>query len=277
MFSAKVLADSVNKVGDRLVTIEATYPRCIHSEIMTHRVFSRNAASSRAVPVHKKIEEVRKSPFVPIHWGLAESGMQARAVASDDVAEVARDYWLGAAKSAVMYAELLKELGIHKQVINRVLEPFTWITVIISSTSWEHFFNLRVHEDAEPHMQRIAALVYRAIQESKPTKLKDGGWHLPLVNDQDRKEFSSEQLAALSVARCARVSYLTHDGKRDPNKDIELHNRLAKSGHWSPFEHAAQAASTTERSGNFSGFNQYRKRFGNEFVAERPYKGEEGA
>ncbi len=266
MFSAKVLADSINKSGDRLVTVEATYPRFVHTELMTHRVFSRNAASSRAIPIKQKIRQVEDDPVIPISWGLNQAGMQARKEADPDIAETAEAMWRQACKAAVIQAELLMELGMHKQIVNRVIEPFTWITVIISSTSWKHFFNLRCHEDAEPHIAKIAAMIYREIEGSKPEKLKKGELHLPLVSKQERKDWSPDMLMKISAGRCARVSYLTHDGKRDPMKDIQLHDRLLDSGHWSPFEHVGIAFEDSERSGNFVGFEQYRKRFVNEFV-----------
>ncbi len=266
MFSAKVLADSINKSGDRLVTVEATYPRFVHAELMTHRMFSRNAASSRAIPVKKKIREVEDNPVIPISWGLNQAGMQARKEADPEIAEVAEAMWRQASKAAVIQAELLMELGMHKQIVNRIIEPFTWITVIISSTSWEHFFSLRCHKDAEPHMQKIAAMIYREMEKSKPVKLKEGELHLPLVSKQERKDWAPDMLMKISTGRCARVSYLTHDGTRDPLKDIQLHDRLLDSGHWSPFEHVGIALEDSERSGNFVGFEQYRKRFVNEFV-----------
>jgi thymidylate synthase ThyX len=79
MISAKIIADSISEseYGDRITTFELEYPRFIHGELMTHRLFSRNAASSRAIPINKMMDQVLTAPAMPVEWGLNKSGMQA--------------------------------------------------------------------------------------------------------------------------------------------------------------------------------------------------------
>lgn len=266
-FSATILADSVNPIGDRLVTFEVTYPRMIHSELLTHRMFSRNSASSRAIPVAKMTERIMQSPVIPIHWGKNQKGMQAGQ--EIDLKNQAEQVWLEARDNAVESARKLMELGIHKQIANRLTEPFMWITVIVSTTSFEHFRRLRVHPDAEPHFQKIAGMMAELYDSHQPQSLKQGESHLPLVGFPGDENLTPPDKLRVSTARCARVSYLTHDGVRDVEKDFELHDRLATSGHWSPFEHPAIVPVEMDRHyGNFKGFKQYRKCFPTEFVPD---------
>lgn len=219
---------------------------------------SRNSASSRAIPVEKMIRMVQENPYVPWHWGKNQKGMVAEQEVSAEQAEQATEVWLAARDAAVFRARLLLEQGIHKQITNRLLEPFMWHTVIVTATEWDNFLNLRCHPAAHPDIRRIAELMRISLAESKPKTMLDGDWHLPYITQDD--EFDLETLRKISVGRCARVSYLTHDGKRDPQKDIELHDRLLTDGHMSPFEHqAAPLEFPYEWSGNFRGWLQYRK------------------
>lgn len=244
--------------------MEITYPRCIHAEMLRHRVFSRNTASSRAIPIAKVIKQVEENPFIPIHWGAAQGGMQAYAEISEADKVLAEEQWLEARNQACYYAEHLVELGLHKQVVNRILEPWVWCTEIISGTQWSNFFHLRCHEAAEPHCQKIAYMIRDALQASVPKVLEDGEWHIPMMDEDEREDFTLSEQLAIATGRLARVSYLTHNGVRDCLEDITLHDRLKESGHWSPFEHCAQ---NRERDifygyagGNFGqGWFQYRK------------------
>lgn len=263
--SVRVLADSVSPTGDRLTTIEATYERYIHSELLTHRELSRNSASSRAIPVAKMLSRIEEDPVVPIWWGRNQGGMQAYEEVEDK--EAAERWWREGLKFMVSHARKGAEMNLHKQIVNRVTESGMWITVIISSTSWTNFLGLRDHHAAEPHFQRLAKLVRSAIEASKPKHLNAGEWHLPLIQDEDHvlardlveSSFASANervpsgpnlntlvnnlLAKVSVGRCARVSYLTHDGKRDLKEDVALYNKLIVQEplHASPAEHVAQA------------------------------------
>jgi thymidylate synthase ThyX len=255
--------------------MEVRYPRFIHSEMMTHRAFSRNAASSRAIPIKKMIAAVREEPAMPIYWGRNQSGMSAREAVAPEIEERARREWHAALADALRHAEILSdaEIDLHKQLVNRLLEPFAWITVIITATDWANFFTQRCHADAQPEIKHIADRMLAEYQASTPVPLAAGRWHVPLVQDDERNA-PDEVLCKLSVARCARVSYLTHDGRRDPERDLELYDRLlggGANGHWSPFEHVATpAAGADVRSGNFTGWEQYRKRFSGEHAATFP-------
>ena len=274
-FSARVLLDSRSPSGARLTTLEVRYPRFIHSEMMTHRVFSRNAASSRAIPIKKMIAAVREEPALPVDWGRNQTGMSARESIAPDVEARARAEWQAALDDALRHAERLaaQDIDLHKQLVNRLLEPFAWITVIITATEWANFYTQRCHPDAQPEIKHIAEMMLAEYRASAPAPVALGRWHLPLIQD-DERALSDEQLCKLSVARCARVSYLTHDGKRDRDRDLELYERLldgGANGHWSPFEHVATPASDpAERSANFIGWEQYRKRFPQEHAATLP-------
>lgn len=255
--NAKVICDSVTTSGHRLVTIEAEFPRCILAEVNTHRVFSRNSASSRAIPVEKMIKRVTDDPFIPVYWGKNQAGMQARGEIEDK--HKARVWWLEAARQAVIMARNLHEIGLHKQIVNRVLEPFLWHKVIISSTEWSNFLSQRDHEAAEPHMQILAKCIRVALETSKPEFMHKGDWHTPYIDKGIDQDMSVDAKCMVSAARCARVSYLTHDGKRDTGEDLRLFNRLAEANppHASPLEHVATPDASCVL-GNFTGWLQLR-------------------
>lgn len=295
-FAAKVLTDSRSPAGYRLTTLEATFPRFVLAEFNTHRVFSRNSASSRAIPIAKQLRRVLEQPYVPIEFGSNQPGMQAGAPLAGAKLEAAEAEWLRARDDAVRRvlglvaapdafaegADLLdvlqrveeairdraqpgEWLNVHKQVANRLLEPFMWHTVIVTATEWDNFWNLRCHADAQPEIRLVAEEMRAAVEGSEPAELGWDEWHLPLVRPEDRDQVASiEDLIKVSAGRCARVSYLTHAGKRDLDADIELHDRLLESGHMSPLEHPARPLVETELkesewSGNFRGWRSYRK------------------
>lgn len=262
MIQAKVIADSVSPEGYRLTTVEAKYPRCIHGEVMTHRTHSRNTRSSRAVPVRKVIEEVKTDPFIPLKWQSAQAGMRGGEEVSAEEAEQATMAWLSARNLAVEYAEELLALGIHKTMPNRLLEPFAWHTAILSATAhgWRNFFNQRVHPDAEIHMQATAVAIKDAYDGSRPRFLQWDDWHLPYITEGEVDEHGLAILRKLSVARCARVSYLNHDGEHDVPADVALYNKLTSADppHWSPLEHVATPARRGVAEGNFRGWHQLR-------------------
>jgi thymidylate synthase ThyX len=292
MISAKVIEDSISPAGKRLTTFQLKYPRFIHGEVMTHRVFSRNASSSRAIPVAKMIEQVRNDPAMPVHWGKNQPGMQAREehdapVMLFEYANVdaptdnlftgfdqqftIQEAWIEAAHRAAEVAEAMNKAGYHKQVVNRLLEPFQWMQTIVTATEWDNFFELRAHEDAQPEIHELAMQMSAAMGRSLPEQRKldrtDAfNWHLPYVSDNERLIYMQEpEIAAkLSVARCARVSYLTHDGQAPQiEKDLELYDRLVGSRplHASPTEHQAYPmAHAAAQSKNFFGWRQFRER-----------------
>ena len=295
-FDAKVLADSVSPSGHRLTTLEATFPRFVLAEFNTHRVFSRNSASSRAIPIAKQLRRVLEDPYVPIEFGSNQPGMQAGPPLEGPKREAAEREWLRARDDAVrrvlglvsdptalagdddLDAALLRVeaaireksqpeawLNVHKQVANRLLEPFMWHTVIVTATEWENFWNLRCHPDAQPEIRLVAETMRDVAEASEPAELAEDEWHLPLVRPEDRTQVAStEDLIKISAGRCARVSYLTHAGERDLGADIQLHDRLLESGHMSPLEHPARPLTAAELeesewSGNFRGWFSYRK------------------
>lgn len=255
---AKIILDSISAAGARLVTFELRYHRFIHAELMTHRVFSRNSASSRAIPISKIIKSVEEDPAMPIFWGANQKGMQAEGEIAD--VELAKATWLAGRDRAVETAKSLQALNLHKQLVNRVLEPYVWHTVILTATKFTNFFKLRCHTDAQPEIKHLADLMWAAYSSSTPTERI---YHTPYIQP-DELDKPIEELLKVSSARCARVSYLTHAGKRDWNADLELHSRLLGGsggiGHLSPLEHPAIAAeNATEAFGNFVGWKQFRK------------------
>lgn len=265
-FDVKILLDSVAPTGCRVTSFVVRYPRFIHSEIMTHRLCSRNASSSRAIPTAKIISSVEEDPAMPVFWAKNQAGMQAIEELNDADRERAKQIWLEARDAAVRYAQQLKDLGAHKQIVNRVIEPYSHISVLITATDWANFFALRAHPDAQQEFQFLAYEMLQAFMTSKPRELRVGEWHLPFIRPEEHQIYTEGILLKLSVARCARISYLTHDGLNEPVKDMDLHDRLRVSGHMSPFEHACQAMGVPDAVGNFTGWCQYRKLLSNECI-----------
>lgn len=243
-YSAKVVADSVSH-RVRLTSIEVTVPRYILAEINTHRVFSRNSASSRAIPVKTRVQQVRENPFVP-EFTKNKSGMQADAVLADTVAEHAEALWRSCAKTAADIAEDLASIEVHKQQANRVLEPYVWHTVLITSTEWDNFFALRLHKDAAPEIQRAAREMKEAMDKSTPRTLDVGEWHIPYLSEEERELYSLPHQLKMSVARCAAVSYERQGVNKTPEEYARRHESLLRGGHWSPFEHQAKVGSIQE-------------------------------
>ena len=310
--TAKIIADSVSQMGVRLTTMQLRYPRIVHSEFMTHRMFSRNASSSRAIPVERLIQDVMDDPAMPVFWGKNQPGMQAAEELEGRVLHSVKSHWLMARDTAVYHARMMVADGAHKQIVNRIIEPWCHINVVVTATEWSNFFALRQHADAQPEIHALADAMWEARESSAPTELKIGEWHLPYVDVESRCEirgfidrtdyFTIRDLHGFSVsdntiqsfaimcsvARCARVSYLTHDGK-PPNveEDLKLYDRLVGSTplHASPAEHQAtpDTCATTladskygiiawqnlHQHGNLHGWRQYRKMLPNECVRDR--------
>lgn len=305
--TAKVIADSISPQNVRLTTLQLRYPRLIHSEVMTHRVFSRNASSSRAIPTKRLIQDVIDDPVTPIFWGKNQPGMQASeetdarlnvsaVIGLSHRFEMSREQaWALARTKAVEMAWAFEEAGYHKQIVNRLLEPFAHINVLVSSTSFDNFFALRRHSDADPHIVALANVMWDAMQASTPVSLTPGQWHLPYI-DQDGKDWLFDALNGpdgdaeymrrvillrkVSAARCARLSYLTHEGRPTTvEEDLALYEKLVGGDlkHASPTEHQATPDYvvdlatakmlhmiegdyvTAHRHGNFAGWVQHRK------------------
>ena len=261
-YGAKILKDSISYEGHRLTTFEVTFPRIVLAEFNTHRVFSRNSASSRAIPIAKMLARVQEDPFVPMVWGKNQKGMQASEELSPEASSRAKKEWLYARDQAVISVKRLQmeDIDLHKQIANRLLEPWLWHTVIVTATEYANFFGLRDNKMAMSEIQ-IPARMMRELYEKNIPEPPYKEWHLPLVFEEDKAEFPVEKLIELSCARCARVSYLTHDGKRDSSEDFGLYSRLRGPGHMSPLEHAARPRMETEplMVGNLKGWVQHRK------------------
>lgn len=297
MIKATIIADSVSEhTGQRITTFELEYPRFIHSELMTHRVFSRNAASSRAIPIDKMIEQVVFNSAKPIHWGLNQSGMQAKDEQAD--VDACNEAWCNARDSAIHHATQLKNLGLHKQIVNRVLEPFQVMKTLVTATSFDNFFNLRCHKDAQPEIRELANKMYQAMQESRPEVLCAGEWHTPYVQHErirgdliyiiDGKIASTEEAIKVSCSCAAQVSYRKSDTSIE--KALAIYDKLVNSSpvHASAFEHCATPIplSAPEQpeglthvtvdkkicSGNFTNWVQYRQLIKNHECKQ--YKGD---
>lgn len=247
---AKVIADSVNHRGDRVTTMEVCFRRFVLAEFNTHRLFSRNSASSRAIPVSKMLDRVINKIALPVEWPTEQKGMQGGPPLGDAEIPIADVEWKIAGRDAVKHVRKLVEMGVHKSVANRLLEPFLMHTVVVTSTHWKNFFEQRCSPLAQPEIREVAELMQAAYDASTPQLLGTTAWHLPYLDDETRAElvgqFPGEQqywrtAAKVSAARCARVSYLTQDGKRDIEEDVKLYDRLvgARPAHWSPLEHVA--------------------------------------
>lgn len=245
--TAKSILASVDETGNRIDTLLLRYPRFIHAEFMTHRQFSRNASSSRAIPVERLIADVECDPARPVFWGKNQKGMQAREEMSAHDSLATEILWHASAKYAVKTARLMAGNGTHKQIVNRILEPFAHINVVVTATEWDNFFALRDHEDAQPEIRALAKAMKMAIVAAPVQHLDLGQWHLPFVSPDEIRAHQGTMdptgnLRIVSSARCARTSYLTHDGRHSSlDEDVDLGKRLTRSRpfHASPFEHQA--------------------------------------
>lgn len=316
MIEAQIVADNISPEGHRLITFQLRYPKFIHGELMTHRVFSRNASSSRAIPVAKYLEEVRSDTLraTPVHWGAEQKGMSSGEELSSAPSTgwfyryppkyKAILQWRKAALAAADQAEKLVTLGVHKSLVNRVLEPFIHINVVVTATEYMNFFGLRLDKGAQPEIRVLAETMWRAYKASIPYPMTPGMWHLPYVEGADYEASGWEGgcliydkaidkgLAVpikMSVARCARVSYLSFEtGKRSTvTEDLKLYDRLvgSKPVHASPAEHQATPDSLSGPIGglvtptewqnpgqhaNYTGWRQYRKMLDGEAIAPLP-------
>lgn len=258
MTYAKIIADSVSPAGIRLTTMEVRFHRFVLAEFNTHRVFSRNSASSRAIPFEKQLARVMSDPAIPVSWPAEQKGMQGGDELDPEMPEA---YWLDARDEAVMIAGQMHEVGVHKSVVSRLLEPFMWHTVIVTATEWDGFFAQRCSPLAQPEIRVVAEMMQDAYHSHEPYRVWYDDWHLPYVDDDELEDWGVEKAKMVSAARCARVSYLTHDGRRDPGADLDLYDRLvtAQPPHASPLEHVARPDRVTPGSrGNFRGWAQLR-------------------
>lgn len=272
--SAKVIADSIFE-GSRLITLEIELHRFVLPEFNTHRSLSRNFQSSRAVPVKQMIEQVRNDPAMPVHWGLNEPGMVANQQLEGFNLQEAKEEWIHYAKTAADSAEYMSELGAHKQIVNRLLEPFMWTKGVATATidDWQAFLKLRLHKDAQPEIKALAYEIGQAITNSSSAELSDGDWHMPYFGDGYYLKgcgIDVEEAVMISASCAGQVSYRKLDDSLEKAKKIYDMLNLPSGGlypenppHFSPTEHQVmfERDSCKSLSGNFhkEGFIQYRK------------------
>lgn len=295
MINVKVLKQSSNTKHNILTTFEVTFPRIILAEVLTHRIFSRNTSSSRAIPFEKMCEAVVSNPFIPYFWQKRHKGMQGTEYITDEV-EIRKNItaWIHARDAAIKQAEILNSNGVTKQLANRLLEPFQWVTMIISVTDLDvsNFFDLRcpkykisdrdfyskkscidfceqpVHTtdfewlqintgQAEIHFQILAEKMYDAFYESEYETLTTGEWHIPYHD----KSLDIITAIMVSTAKCARTSYtlIGEEKQFSVEDDLKLYDRLLEEGHMSPFEHCAMSMGNSDKHYNFNGFMQHRQ------------------
>lgn len=263
----EIIKDSINWTGHRLTTYVLKYPRYIHSELMTHRVFSKNSASSRAIPINRMIQNIEDDIVLPI-WTLNQPGMQGK-TADEYTKDKATLYWKDVFSRMKVEVADFVDLGIHKQNVNRLLEPWMHIRIILTGTDFENWFALRDHKDAQPEIQELARKMRKVMDESKPTYLKPGEWHIPFDNKYPEEELAVEAFKRsagfgadreiedaildlrlkISVANCARISYNNVDGSKSTIEgDLEIYKKLVESEplHASPSEHQACTPSSTD-------------------------------
>jgi thymidylate synthase ThyX len=279
--TASIICDSISPDGVRLTTFEVVMHRFVLAEFNTHRVFSRNSASSRAIPIEKMMARAYTEPAMPVQWGTNQPGMQAGVELPETEQSLCKQLWSGAASSSVDMVSRLHAAKLHKQVANRLLEPFMWHTAVVTAVDFDNFFWQRCHPDAQPEMKAAADAMQLAYYTSKPTLLGYHDWHLPFIRQAELHALPKEELKKVSTARCARVSYKQHDGTRDWLKDLDLFSKLEGGMHASPFEHVATPCTharqikaimsdgyvdglevVCKHTGNFRyGWHQYRKEF----------------
>lgn len=242
--TAKVIADST-AFGSRLTTMVIIFHRYVLAELNTHRMFSRNGASSRAIPVHKMIEKARVSNVEPLVWGRNESGMQAWEELTGEHLAYAQQAWNIARARAIDVAEAMVDANLHKQIVNRILEPFLPMTMVITGDqrAYSNFFCQRCHSMAAPEMKALADCMLNVYIKSEPISLKEGDYHLPFYR-RELAELPILDCVKACVARCARVSYDNHDGNTSVKADLSLYEKLASANppHLSPMEHVAEVS-----------------------------------
>lgn len=247
-YACRVLADSISPYGHRLTSFEVTFPRIVLAEVNTHKMVSKSSASSRAIPVEKRIAAVEADPFVPAQFGRNKKGMQHDEVLDGADASDARLMWFNVMNAAISNGRGMAKLGVHKQLANRILEPFSWHTAVLTATDWDNFFHLRVNPAAQGELCRAAEMMQEALAKSEPRPINYGDWHLPYVEPDEAFDLEVKGLnvTQISAARSARVSYLNQNGVRDVQDDLDLYGRLVAPGHMAPLEHVARPMTPRE-------------------------------
>jgi hypothetical protein len=277
-YEVELVADSKGETNNkRITTFVLTYPRMVHAELMTHRVFSRNAMSSRAVPVNKMIEHINSRPAMPIHWGKNQPGMQANEEhdapvkidlswlmnASDIETDEPVDFsytlnkyeaWEEAKNFAVSVAQGFADAGYHKQIVNRILEPFQFIRTVVTATEWDNWYWLRDHSDAQPEIKHLAAMMLELHNQSEPVSLAEEEWHVPFYQngvwsahytdddgvEHDKHNTTLEDALKISSSCSAQASFRKADDSIEKGRNIYQRLVEADPVHASPFEHQAK-------------------------------------
>lgn len=261
-YTAQVVKHSVGWLPSHLpmLTFYLRYPRVIHAEMMTHKDFSRSASSSRAIPVARMLKQVWNDPAIPIHWGQNQPGMQAERELPVWKRNFMRNLWQLCARVVCVFVWVAMKMGLHKQTANRLLEPWQWMHVTLTTCKLANFFHLRIHKDAQPEIRHLTILMQASQRRSTPVVLQKGEWHLPWIEAEDvilarqyvaadlhidMPSASDERVVALlkkmSAARCARSSYANFNGERNIVSDQSTFSKLVESTpvHASPCEHQA--------------------------------------
>ncbi len=296
--SCEVIQHSISPQGKEILTVSVKYGLIIHSEFLRHRQLSRGVKSNRAIPAKVIRREVLEDPYTPQWFGKNKSGM----VSEEQVRFpwIAKKLWRTARYPACGFHWLGEKLGVHKEILNRLLNPWQWVRETITATEWDNLYNLRRHKDAQRDIKEVVDAIYECHTKSNPNALSEGEWHVPYVKrewdnqgvlhywDNDGMELSQEQAIKCSAARCARSSYDNHDNTSASYKvDCGLYDMLvtSKPAHASPVEHQATpmkvdaaAFSITNSwteglthvdkscrlwSGNFEGWTQHRQTLNN--------------
>jgi thymidylate synthase ThyX len=252
LITARILADSVAPNGQRMTTMEIEYPRFILAELNTHRMLSKNSASSRAIPVKAMHEHMRLNPARPVHWGKNQPGMQAKEELTDNNLADVQFMWQRAQQDAMHWAHQMSErAGLHKQVANRITEPWMTMKTVISGTEWRNFFWLRAHADAQPEIHELATKMWDAYNSSTPQLLQPGEWHVPYVTtqrgpdstlhyiDSNDTYITAKEARVISASCCAQVSYRKNDDSYEKAEKIFRQLIESQPCHASPVEHQA--------------------------------------
>lgn len=284
-----VIAHSISKKGKEILTYELVYPRAVHSELAVHRMLSKNSASSRAIPIPRVIEMVRNNPAMLSRYGSNQAGMQDKGFEHDEPvvfqgkSYTIREAWKLGAEFMCDLAESIHEAGYHKQVGNRLLEPFQWMKVVLTGTEFANFFWLRDHEAADPTIAELARKMLEAKQRSSPVLLGDDDWHVPYFENGywiaervgmagltvNSSGITLQEALDISTSCCAQVSYRKLDKSQE--KADTVISRLNLDGkhpedpaHASPTEHQAtpMTGDTMIFNGFPTGYTSYHKDLG---------------
>jgi len=277
MIKAKIVQDSSLPTGERLITFNLRYGRIIHSELLRHRAASHSVKSSRAIPTKKYRKEAKTNPYIPVKFGTNQKGMQAGKQTSA-TASFGKKIWRMSANFACLAHSLMEKANIHKEVANRILEPYVWVeeTLTIEHDALLEIAALRIHPDAQEDIRKVVEEMMYEVENSTPLILDENQWHVPYVirqvngnmvyKDNDGKNLTLDEAIICSAARCARSSYANHDNSTTTyQNDQGLANKLIGSTpmHLSPFEHQARPFLNVEEkyeySSNFRHFFQQRK------------------